>query len=139
MAKIDEKRRLQILNGNMWKVIIAICAPLFIYNMFNSFYTLVDSIFANEISTDSVSSVAALGQIKNLLSTFGTGLAAGGAIIVARCFGSGDFDCARKNANVLVSLITVVVAVLACICIPLAYPICRISGISNAQAMASTG
>lgn len=139
MAKIDEKRRLQILNGNMWKVIIAICAPLFIYNMFNSFYTLVDSIFANEISTDSVSSVAALGQIKNLLSTFGTGLAAGGAIIVARCFGSGDFDRARKNANVLVSLITVVVAVLACICIPLAYPICRISGISNAQAMASTG
>ena len=64
MAKVDEKRRLEILNGNMWKIIIAICAPLFIYNLFNSLYSLVDSIFANEISTDSVSSVAALGQIK---------------------------------------------------------------------------
>ncbi len=139
MAKVDEKRRLEILNGNMWKIIIAICAPLFIYNLFNSLYSLVDSIFANEISTDSVSSVAALGQIKNLLSSFGSGIAAGGAIIVARCFGAGDFKEARKNANVLVTLVCIIVAVLAIICIPLAYPICKLSGISNAQAAQSTG
>ena len=135
----DEKRRNLILNGNMWKVVLAICAPLFIYNLFNSLYTLVDSIFANAISTDSVSSVAALGQIKNLLSSFGSGLAAGGAIIVARYFGAGEYEKARKNANVLVTLVSVVVAVLAIICIPLAYPICKASGISQAQAAASTG
>ncbi len=139
MAKIDERRRDKILNGNMWTVIIAICAPLFVYNLFNSIYSLIDSIFANEISTDSVSSVAALGQIKNLLSSFGSGIAAGGAIIVARHFGAGDFEKARKNANVLVSIILVVVGALALICIPLAYPICKISGISNAQAVAATG
>ncbi|MDE6660687.1 MAG: hypothetical protein K2J93_02545 [Anaeroplasmataceae bacterium] len=139
MKITDEKRRNLILNGNMWKVVIAICAPLFIYNLFNSLYNFVDSIFANEISTDSVSSIAALGQIKNLLSSFGSGLAAGGAIIVARCFGAGDFDKARKNANVLITLISCIVAVLAIICIPLAYPICKASGISQAQAQASTG
>lgn len=139
MAKIDDKRRSQILNGNLWTVIIAICAPLFVYNLFNSFYNLVDSIFANEISTGSVSSVAALGQIKNLLSSFGAGLAAGGAIIVARSFGSGNYELARKNANVLFSIIIVVVIVLAVICIPLAYPICKVSGISDAQASAATG
>lgn len=139
MAKIDERRRDKILNGNMWTVIIAICAPLFVYNLFNSIYSLIDSIFANEISTDSVSSVAALGQIKNLLSSFGSGIAAGGAIIVARHFGAGDFEKARKNANVLVSIILVVVGALALICIPLAYPICKISGISNTQAVAATG
>ncbi len=139
MARIDERRRDKILNGNMWTVIIAICAPLFVYNLFNSIYSLIDSIFANEISTDSVSSVAALGQIKNLLSSFGSGIAAGGAIIVARHFGAGDFEKARKNANVLVSIVLVVVGILALICIPLAYPICKISGISNAQAVAATG
>ncbi|MDE6047954.1 MAG: hypothetical protein K2F56_04930, partial [Anaeroplasmataceae bacterium] len=90
-------------------------------------------------STDSVSSVAALGQIKNLLSSFGSGLAAGGAILVARCFGAGDYDKARKYANVLVTLVSVVVAILGIICIPLAYPICKASGISQAQAAASTG
>lgn len=135
----DEKRRNLILNGNMWKVVVAICAPLFVYNLFNSLYNLVDSIFANEISTDSVSSVAALGQIKNLLSSFGSGLAAGGGIIVARCFGEGNYEKAQKNANVLVTLVSLVVAVLAIFCIPLAYPICKASGISNAQAVASTG
>lgn len=139
MAKIDDKRRDSILNGNLWTVIIVICAPLFIYNLFNSFYNLIDTVFANNISTDSVSSVAALGQIKNLLSSFGAGLAAGGAILVARCFGAGDYEKARKNANVLVSIIIIVGLVLAVICIPLAYPICKASGISNAQASAATG
>lgn len=139
MARVDEKRREKILNGDLWRVIISICAPLFIYNLFNSFYSLIDTIFANAISTSSVSSVAALGQIKNLLSSFATGIASGGAIIVARRFGAGDFNEAKKNANVLVSIIIVVVALLACVCIPLAYPICKISGISEAQAALATG
>ena len=51
MAKVDEKRREKILNGNLWVVILSICAPLFIYQLFNAFYNLVDTIFANEIST----------------------------------------------------------------------------------------
>ena len=139
MAKVDERRRHRILNGNMWTVIITLCAPLFIYNFFNSFYSLVDTIFANAISTGAVSSVAALGQIKSLLSSFAAGIAGGGAILVARRFGAGDFTEARKFANVLVSIIIVLVIVLAVVLIPLAYPICRISGISEAQAAASTG
>ena len=138
MAKIDESRREKILNDNMWKIIISICAPLFIYNLFNSIYSLIDTIFANEISTDSVSSVAALAQIKNLLSSFGAGLAAGGGIIVARLFGSADFETGKKNANVLVTIVLLLDVILVLVCIPLAYPICKISGISNAQALAST-
>ena len=37
------------------------------------------------------------------------------------------------------TLVCIIVAVLAIICIPLAYPICKLSGISNAQAAQSTG
>jgi Na+-driven multidrug efflux pump len=91
------------------------------------------------ISTDSVSSVAALGQVKTLLASFGSGLAAGGGIIVARYFGANKFDDAKKNANATFSIVAVVVGVLALICIPLAYPICNASGISSAQAQAATG
>ena len=139
MAKIDEKRRDKILNGNMWAVIISICAPLFIYNLFNSFYNLVDTLFANKISTDSVSSVAALGQVKSLLTAFGAGLAGGGGIIVARLFGAGNFDEARKNANAVFSITAVVALAIVVVCIPLAYPICNMSGISSQQAREATG
>ena len=139
MAKIDEKRREKILNGNMWGVIISICSPLFLYYLFTSIYSFVDMIFANEISTGSVSSVAALSQIKNLLSSLGGAISAGGAILVARQFGAGDFIKAKKYANVMFSLITISVTALALICIPLAYPICKWSGISSAQANAATG
>lgn len=139
MASIDIKRREKILNGNMWLVIISICAPLFIYNLFTSLYGFVDTLFANEISTGTVSSVAALSQIKGLLSSFGMGLAAGGAILVSREFGAGDFAKAKKISNVLFSLVTIVALVIAGICIPLAYPICKASGISSTQANAATG
>ena len=138
MAKVDEKRREKILNGNLWVVILSICAPLFIYQLFNAFYNLVDTIFANEISTSSVSSVAALAQVKTLLTSFGAGISAGGGIIVARLFGAGDFTSARKNANACFSFSFVVCIVLSLICIPLAYPICSMSGISTEQAKAST-
>ena len=139
MAKMDERRRDKILNGNLWTVILSICAPLFIYQFFNSFYNLIDTIFANAISTSSVSSVAALGQVKNLLTSFGAGLAAGGGIIVAKKFGAGDFDEARKNSNVTFSIVCVVAVLICLVCIPLAYPICAMSGISNQQASMSTG
>ena len=139
MASLDQKRREKILNGNMWAVIISICAPLFIYNLFNSFYNLVDTLFANKISTDSVSSVAALGQVKTLLTAFGAGLAAGGGIMVARLFGAGEYDKAKKYSNATFTITLVVAIVIVAICIPLAYPICSLSGISDAQAKASTG
>ena len=139
MAKIDEKRREKILNGNLWAVIISICAPLFIYNLFNSFYNLIDTLFANQISTDSVSSVAALGQVKTLLASFGSGIAGGGGIIVAKLFGANKFDEAKKNANTTFSIVAVVILAIGLICIPLAYPICNASGISSAQAKAATG
>lgn len=138
MAKIDEKKREQILNDNLWKVIIAIAMPLFIYNLFNSFYSLVDSLFANMISSDSVSSVSALSQVKNLISTFGQGLAAGAGIIVARAYGANDIEKARKTANASFSLTIILAAIVLVVCIPLAYSICSISGISSAQAAKST-
>ena len=139
MGLADTKRREKILNGNMWGVIISICSPLFLYYLFTSVYSFVDMIFANEISTSSVSSVAALSQIKNLLSSIGGALAVGGSILVARQFGAGDFDKAKKYANVLFTLVTITVSLVAVICIPFSYTICKMSGISPLQAKEATG
>ena len=43
-----------------------------------------------------------------MLSSLGGGLAAGGAILVARSYGAGDIVKARKNANVVFSLALIV-------------------------------
>ena len=102
MAKMtNEKSRRLILTGNIWQVVIAITMPLFFYQLINSFYSLVDQIMVAQIGESSVSAVATLTQIKGCIMAIGTGLSGGGAIIVARLYGAGKIEEAKKNANVM--------------------------------------
>ena len=127
----DLKRREQILNGNLLRTIITICAPIFLYNLFNSFYAIIDAVVVSKIDPTSVSAVASLSQISHLLTSLGSGLAAGGGIIVARYFGAGDMEEARLHSNQTVSMSNITVALLLGICIPLALPIMKLSGVPD--------
>ena len=135
----DLRRREQILNGNLVSAIISICAPIFLYNLFNSFYAVIDAVVVAKIDPVSVSAVAALSQIQHLLSSLGSGVAAGGGIIVARLFGAGDMDDARYHSNQIISISTIVVAILLAICLPFALPIMRLSGVSDEFIAIGTG
>ena len=131
VSEKDLKRRDRILNGNLWITIISICAPIFLYNLFNSFYAIIDAVVVSKINATSVSAVASLSQIQNLLSSLGSGLAAGGGIIVARLFGAGDMEKARFHSNQTIGLSNIIIALLLGICIPFAVPIMRFSGVPD--------
>ena len=135
----DLKRREKILNGNLALTIISICAPIFLYNLFNSFYAIIDAVVVSKINSTSVSAVASLSQIQHLLSSLGSGLAAGGGILVARQFGAGDMDKARFYSNQTVSLSNIIIAILLGTCIPLALPIMKISGVPGELISIGTG
>lgn len=135
----DLKRREQILNGNLLRTIITICAPIFLYNLFNSFYAIIDAVVVSKIDPTSVSAVASLSQISHLLTSLGSGLAAGGGIIVARYFGAGDMEEARLHSNQTVSMSNITVALLLGICIPLALPIMKLSGVPDELINIGTG
>ena len=131
ISEKDLKRRDKILNGNLLSTIIGICAPIFLYNLFNSFYAIIDAVVVAKINPTSVSAVASLSQIQHLLSSLGAGLAAGGGIIVARHFGAGNMERARYNSNQTIALSNIVIAVLLCVCIPCAMPIMKLSGVPD--------
>ena len=135
----DLGRREKILNGNLWVTIISICAPIFLYNLFNSFYAIIDAVVVSKINPTSVSAVASLSQISHLLTSLGSGLAAGGGIIVARLFGAGDMEKARFCSNQTVSMSNITVALLLTICIPLALPIMKLSGVPDELISIGTG
>lgn len=139
VSEKDLSRREKILNGNLWLTIISICAPIFLYNLFNSFYAIIDAVVVSKINPTSVSAVASLSQLQHLLSSLGSGLAAGGGILVARHFGAGDMDRARFYSNQTVSLSNIVIALLLGICIPLALPIMRFSGVPEELISIGTG
>ena len=135
----DLIRRERVLNSNLVQAIISICAPIFLYNLFNSFYSVIDAVVVARIDPTSVSAVAMLSQIQHLLSSLGSGVAAGGGIIVARIFGAGDMEKARFNSNQVISLSTVIVILLLAICLPLALPIMRLSGVPDELIAIGTG
>ena len=139
ISEKDRLRRERILNGNLLGAIVSICAPLFLYNLFNSFYSVIDAVVVARIDPTSVSAVAMLSQINHLLSSLGAGVAAGGGIIVARLFGAGDMDDARFHSNQIISLSGIIVAILLAVCLPLSLPIMRFSGVPDELIAIGTG
>ncbi len=128
----EKHKRKQILYGNLTKTIIMICFPLALYAFFNSFYSLIDSLMASKIKSQSsggvnVSNIAVISQVKSMISAFGSGIAGGGAVLVSRFYGAGKIDEAKKTASnmTLVSIITSLIILI--LLIPLASLILRIA------------
>ena len=137
-AKVDIKRELtllgearrrdDILHGNLFSTIIMICLPIALYVFFNSFYSLLDSVMCATISAASVSDVAILAQIKNMINAFGAGLAGGGAVLVSRYYGAGKMKEARVASGNCLTISLIMSAFISVILIPLASVICTAVG-----------
>ncbi len=135
----EVERRNMILKGNIWKTILAICIPLMIYQMFNSWYTVLDQIICASISSTAQNAVSSIAQIKATISAFGAGLAAGGGVLVARYYGAGDVKNARGASSNLLLMALIVSALVAIIIIPLADPILMICQIPDESRMIGVG
>ncbi|MCK7488625.1 MAG: MATE family efflux transporter [Bacillus subtilis] len=98
MSANEEARRKGILEGNLWKTVLFVTAPLALYALFNFFYIFFDLVIVSTIGSTEVASVVFIDEIKSAILAFGAGIAAGGSVIVARLYGAGRWEEARKNA-----------------------------------------
>ena len=114
----EKKRRTFILEGPIWKVMIQLTLPLAVYGLFNYLYGFFDLLMVAYIGDSEVASVVFIDEIKQAMTAFGAGIAAGGSVIVARFYGENDILEARKHANasfliaIFFSLFAVVLAIL---------------------------
>ncbi|MCR5646842.1 MAG: hypothetical protein K6F81_01005 [Acholeplasmatales bacterium] len=132
------KRRQMILSGNLWKTIFVIIAPLALYQLFNSVYSLIDAAICAQISTDAQTNVVAINQIKSTIQSFGAGLAAGGCVLVARYYGAGEVKHARHASSNMFFMSLILSGILCLILIPLAYPLlrlCQVPGAGNSDVL----
>ena len=111
-------RRNMILKGNLTKTILIICLPLALYQFFNSLFVVIDQIISANISADAQNAVSSIGQIKNTISAFGGGLAAGGCVLVARYYGAGDLRRARHSSSNLFMMSIVLSLIIILIFVP---------------------
>lgn len=90
------RQREQILNGNLFKVILAVALPILFYNLCNYLYGIYDMMVVQNANIGEAADIVVLDQIKNMISTVGGSLATGGGILVSRRYGEKRFH--RPNA-----------------------------------------
>lgn len=94
--------------GSPAKAIIRFTIPIFIGNVFQQFYSMVDTIIVGKfVGTKALAAVGSVGTIMFLIIGFMLGLTAGFTVLTAQRFGAGDMRGMRKTVGsaALLSLI----------------------------------
>jgi rhamnogalacturonyl hydrolase YesR/Na+-driven multidrug efflux pump len=129
----DLNRRDFILNGNLWKVVIYISLPLFLYALLNGVNDIIDNFMCANISQAAVSASAQMSQVKNMVVAIGSGISAGGSIMIAREIGKKNYTQARKLSSTVFTSVFFVAAITLLITIPLSRPLLRGLGVGESS------
>lgn len=99
--------------GNPGRLIIRFTLPVFIGNVFQQFYNMVDAVIVGKfVGTKALAGVGATGTISFLIIGFLIGLTAGFTVLTAQKFGAGDMEAMRKTVASAAILSLVVSAVM---------------------------
>lgn len=102
--------------GNIRKVIITFAVPLMLGNLFQQFYSMVDTAVVGQgVGYRALAAVDATSPVILLLMGLAIGMSGGLSVVIARHFGSGDMSRTRKAAanGLYISAFIAAVATLA--------------------------
>ena len=93
----------KLLEGSIWKGVVAFAIPLFLGNLFQQLYNTVDSlIVGNFLGSDALAAVSSSGSLIFLLVGFFNGIAVGAGVVFSKYFGAygcGIRTCLRTFAH----------------------------------------
>ena len=91
--------------GSPVRLIMTFAVPLFIGNIFQQIYSLVDTMIAGHFLGDTaIAAIGATGVIYSLLMNLAWGLNNGYCVVLSRVFGAGDIATFHKSAAVMIRL-----------------------------------
>lgn len=97
-----------LLNGPIMKSLVLFSIPLFISNIFQQLYSMVDTMIVGHYLGDSaLAAIGSTASINELLIGFGLGIGNGFAVVTARSFGSGNEKLLKKSvaASIAIGLV----------------------------------
>lgn len=109
-----KKRTMTLTEGKPIRLIILFAIPIFFGNLFQIFYSLIDTkIVGSILGATALAAVGSVSTLYNLLTGFFNGLSLGFSVITARHYGSGDIAALKKNVagSILLGFVTAVVIV----------------------------
>lgn len=104
--------------GSPFKIILAFCVPMLLGNIFQQFYSMVDTIIVGRyVGAGALAAVGSTGAMTFLILGFAFGIASGFGVWVSQFFGARDYDTMRHYVamsllmSAIVSLVLTVVTV----------------------------
>ena len=95
MAKARLERNMT--EGSPTKLILSFALPIVIGNLFQQFYTMVDTIIVGRyVGTEALAAVGSTGMITFLILGFFMGMTAGFSVPISQCYGAQDDVGVRK-------------------------------------------
>ncbi len=113
------------------RVIVSIGLPLVLYNGISQVFSFFDTLIASNIGAATVSTVAFVSQIGQMLSAIGSGVGVGGGIMIARQFGAGDRAGVERLVSTVVFLALGLAAVLLLASLPFPAAALRLFGMPS--------
>lgn len=91
-------RKTTLTEGNPVKLIVLFAIPIFLGNLFQILYSLIDTkIVESTLGETALASVGSVSTLYNLLTGFFNGLTLGFSVVTARFYGSGEEKALKKN------------------------------------------
>lgn len=109
-----KNKTMTLTEGSPIKLILLFSIPIFLGNLFQILYSLVDTkIVGSILGETALASVGSVSTLYNLLAGFLNGLSLGFSVITSRHFGRGDEKALKKNVagSVLLGFLTAIVVV----------------------------
>lgn len=98
-------RKTTLTEGNPVKLIVLFAIPIFLGNLFQILYSLIDTkIVGSTLGETALASVGSVSTLYNLLTGFFNGLTLGFSVVTARFYGSGEEKALKKNIEGAITL-----------------------------------
>lgn len=116
-----------LTKGNPFQLIILFALPVFLGNVFQQLYNMVDTIIVgNTVSAAALTGVGLTGPISFLILGFVNGLTAGFSVRVSQKFGAGDTDGVRRAVAMSFLLCIILTVFVTSAAVPLTAPLLRL-------------
>lgn len=118
---------MDMTKGNPAKLILAFTIPILIGNLFQQFYSMVDTAIVGQfVGVGALAAVGATGGVIFLVQGFVNGLTHGFSVIVSQRYGANDEIGIKKATATSIYLSAIATVVLTIICVVLAKPVLQV-------------
>ncbi|MBU2053198.1 MAG: MATE family efflux transporter [Nanoarchaeota archaeon] len=112
---MEEKKRDNLLKGSVLRSILLLSIPIIFANFLQTIYQLIDTFWVGRLGTEAVAAVSLSFPLLFFLTSFATGFATAGAILIAQYNGKKDSEnvfLATGQTVVFISIFAVIVSII---------------------------